>query len=378
MTSVVVCGLAGQQPVAGMGLHYLQYCLGFQDLGLDVLYLEDHGAWPNHPRKGPFDEEAAYTVAWLSNTFDRFGVEWAYQDPLDRYHGVSAAEVVARSSKADLLLNVSSSHILEPHHRRAKVVACIDTDSAFTQVAHSTNGAFRDLWSQHDVMFTFAELLGAPHCRVPDEGYAWKHTRQPVHLPFWESVPPTPGTRYTTVMNWDAYGFVEWEGERWGQKNAEFPLIRDLPATTGLEFELALSANDAVCNELRDAGWKVVDPLLPTATIWRFRDYIGESRAEVTVNKQAFVRSHSGWFPERSANYLAAGRASIVQDTGWTEVIPSGDGLLAFSTADEAADAVARVEADPCAHGAAARRVAAEHFDARTVLARLLSDAGVD
>jgi hypothetical protein len=378
MTSVVVCGLAGQQPVAGMGLHYLQYCLGFRDLGLDVLYLEDHGGWPSHPTEGAYDEHASYTVAWLMNTFDSFGLDWSYRDPLEHYHGIPLPEVLERCAGADLLLNVSSSHILEPHHLRAKVTACVDTDSAFTQVAHCTNGAFQDLWSQHDVMFTFAELLGEPHCRVPDAGYSWKHTRQPVHLPFWNEVTTAPGGCYTTVMNWDAYGFVEWQGERWGQKNAEFPLIRDLPSRTGLEFELALRAPDDVVEDLRGCGWSVVDPATPTRTIWSFRQYIADSRGEITVNKQAFVRSHSGWFPERSANYLAAGRASIVQDTGWTEVLPSGAGLLAFTTEEEALAAVRAVEADPSRHGRAARQVAAEHFDARKVLTQMLSDAGVD
>jgi hypothetical protein len=378
MTSVVVCGLAGQEPVAGMGLHYLQYCLGFRDLGLDVLYLEDHGAWPNHPREGPFDETAKYSVDWLGEMFGSFGLEWSFLDPLERYHGLGQEEIIERCARADLLLNVSSAHYLQPHHLRAKVVACVDTDSAFTQVAHHTNGAFQDLWSQHDVMFTFAELLGVPHCRVPDAGYAWKHTRQPVYLPFWEEVVGPPGGSFTTVMNWNAYGSVEWEGEQWGQKDAEFPLIRDLPAGTGLDFEVALNAPDDVRDELRREGWSVIDPLVPTATIWSFREYIADSRAEVTVNKQAFVRSHSGWFPERSANYLAAGRASIVQDTGWTEVIPSGAGLLAFSTAEEALAAVELVETDPQAQGIAARQVAAEYFDARKVLTKLLSDAGVD
>jgi hypothetical protein len=187
-----------------------------------------------------------------------------------------------------------------------------------------------------------------------------------------------PGASYTTVMNWSAYDSVEWEGEQWGQKDAEFPLIRDLPARTGLDFEVALNAPDDVCDDLLECGWAVTDPLVPTATIWSFRDYIAKSRAEVTVNKQAFVRSHSGWFPERSANYLAAGRASIVQDTGWTEVIPSGEGLLAFSTAEEADDAVRLVDADPNAHGNAARRLAADYFDAGKVLTKLLSDAGVN
>jgi hypothetical protein len=178
-------------------------------------------------------------------------------------------------------------------------------------------------------------------------------------------------------MNWRAYAATEWQGEAWGQKDAEFPLIRALPRTTQSSYELALGGADAPRAALEADGWAIVDPRVPTRTIWSFRDYIAASRGEITVAKQAYVRSRGGWFSERSANYLAAGRPVVAQDTGWSEHLPAGKGLIPFNTAEEAAAGIAEVERDPVAHAAAARTLAAEQFDAKTVLSRLLEDCGL-
>jgi hypothetical protein len=378
VTSVVVCGIAGQLPLAGVALHYLQYCLGLRELGVDVFYLEDNTAWPYHPFEQRPDEQASYTVPWLRQLFGAFELPWSYLDPLDRRHGASDAEVRSRCMSADVLLNVSGGHEPIDHHRAAKVLAYIDTDPGFVQVSAARGDARTRAWlTAHDALFTFAERIGEPSCRVPEAGFRWRPTRQPVFLPFWAEVDDAPGGTYTTVMNWRAYASTDWQGEEWGQKDAEFPLVRDLPRRTGLPLELALGGADAPWDALRDDGWRVVDARTPTETIWTFREYIGASRGEVTVAKQAYVRSRGGWFSERSANYLAAGRAVVAQDTGWTDLLPSGKGLVSFTTADEAEAALHTVEEDPAGHGAAARQLAADHFDATRVLGELLGDLGI-
>ena len=379
MTRVVVCGIAGQLPLAGVALHYLQYCLGLRDLGAEVFYLEDNRVWPYHPWDNEPDQDASYTVPWLAELFGRFELEWAYRDPHGRYHGAGEAEARTRCADAGLLLNVSGGHEPGEHHRDAGVLAFVDTDPGFVQVTAANGDAHTRAWLEaHDVLFTFAERIGEPGCRVPGAGFEWLPTRQPVHLPFWAEVADEPGGVYTTVMNWRAYRSTEWEGEAWGQKDAEFPLVRDLPAATGAELELALGGDDAPREALAAEGWRLVDPREPTRDVWAFRDYIAASRGEVTVAKQAYVRSRGAWFSERSANYLAAGRPVVAQDTGWKAALgTNGAGLLAFSTEAEARAAVLAVEADPARHAAAARAIAAEHFDARAVLERLLSDAGV-
>jgi hypothetical protein len=346
------------------------------DLGVEVVYLEDHWGYAYDPELGAACPDGAYARRWLAQLFDAFDVPWAFMDGHGRYHGLTAEQAQAACDGADLVLNVSGGHLVRDHHRRARTLALVDTDPVFLQVrAALGHRAVREQYDRHDVLFTFAESIGTPGCRVPTAGYAWKPTRQPVHLPFWATDRP-PGEVYTTVMHWDAYGETEeWEGRRLGQKKDEFPVVRPLPHRTGLPLEIAV-AGPAPQAELRAEGWRVIEPMPVSRTVWDLRDYIHASRGELTVHKQAFVRSHSGWFAERSANYLASGRPVIAQDTGWSAHVPAGEGLLGFSTTDEAAAALQKVEADPAGHAAAARRVAADHFDARLVLDRLLSDAG--
>lgn len=379
MTTVVVCGCAGVLPLAGVGLHYLQYCLGLKALGCEVSYLEETAQWAYNPAEDRPDDEGSYTVPWLGQMFGAFGIDWAFRDARGRYHNATAEEVKDRCTRADLLLNVSGAHEPIEHHRDAKVLAYIDTDPGFIQVRAASDAGTREWLGRHDLLFTFAEAMGTPSCRIPDAGLRWKTTRQPVWLPFWAGVDRPPGDVYTTVMNWRAYDPVEWQGEQWGQKDAEFHLVLDLPARTSLPLELALGGAPAPRTELQAAGWRLADPLEATRTIWTFRDYIAASRGELSVAKQCYVRSGSGWFSERSANYLAAGRPVIAQDTGWSAHLPDGDGgAHPFRTTEEAEAALAAVEADPVGEGKRARALAERYFDAPAVMEQLLSDVGVD
>lgn len=375
-TSVVVCGLAVSVPLGGMGLHYLQYCLGLRDLGIEVLYLEDNWGWPYDPVRRSGDGDDSYNVAWAREMFDAFDIPWAYMDTRGRYHGTTEAEVHAFCADADLLLNVSGGLNPFAHHRKAARLAYVDTDSGWGQVKIAQGDAsIREMYEAHDLHFTFAEAMNAPTCRIPQVGLDWLPTRQPVHLPFWAER-TSAGSAYTTVMNWHAYGVVHWQGERWGQKDRSFPMVLELPQRTGLDFEVAV-AGPAPRDEIRAHGWRVIDPFPISRTIWDMRDYIRGSRGEIGVLKEGFVRSRSGWFAERSANYLAAGRPVVAQDTGWSTHLPTGDGLFGFSDLDEAAAAFAIIEDDFERHAEAARQIAREHFDATLVLDTLLSDAGI-
>jgi hypothetical protein len=94
------------------------------------------------------------------------------------------------------------------------------------------------------------------------------------------------------------------------------------------------------------------------------------------VAKQTYVSSRSGWFSDRTECYLASGRPALVQDTGWSAHLPSGTGLVAFSTPEEALDGIARINSDYQRHARLAAEIAREHFEAGRVLGRLLDEAG--
>jgi hypothetical protein len=122
-------------------------------------------------------------------------------------------------------------------------------------------------------------------------------------------------------------------------------------------------------------GWRVVDAAQVGGSLDAYRVYIESSKGEWSVAKGGYVVGQPGWFSCRSASYLAAGRPVVVQDTGFSSVLPVGDGLFAFSTIDEAAAAICEVEADYPRHARAARALAEAYFDSDRVLAKLVDDA---
>jgi hypothetical protein len=62
----------------------------------------------------------------------------------------------------------------------------------------------------------------------------------------------------------------------------------------------------------------------------------------------------------------------VLQDTGFSTILPTGLGLLSFSTVDEAVAAVTDVHANYGRHAAAAQEIAREYFDSSHVLKAML------
>jgi glycosyltransferase involved in cell wall biosynthesis len=141
--------------------------------------------------------------------------------------------------------------------------------------------------------------------------------------------------------------------------------------------DLALACDDAEdVALLRAHGWGVIDALPVSLDADCYRRYIGCSRGELTVAKDQNVRMRSGWFSDRSACYLASGRPVVTQDTGFGEVLPTGQGLFSFRDIDDAVAAIEAIESDLDKHSEAALEVAASYFRAETVLADLLARMG--
>ena len=74
---------------------------------------------------------------------------------------------------------------------------------------------------------------------------------------------------------------------------------------------------------------------------------------------------------------MAAGRPVVLQSTGFEDLLPTGKGLFAAKTVEEAAEAIRAIRADYPAHSVAARAIACEHFDSDKILSHMLAEAGV-
>jgi hypothetical protein len=213
---------------------------------------------------------------------------------------------------------------------------------------------------------------------VPATGHQWRPTRQPIVLSEWHSEVPYREV-FTTVMNWTSYKPVVYGQQSYGQKDIEFIRFQELPklvAPTLLEIAVNAGKTRRTPRQLlAHKGWQVVDPAEVCPDLETYRHYIESSKAEWSVAKNGYVLGQPGWFSCRSACYLAAGRPVVVQDTGFSAVLPVGEGLLTFTTVEEAVAGINEIEAHYSRHANTARALAMEYFDAPRVLTRLIDEA---
>jgi hypothetical protein len=386
---IVVTGFVGLFPFGGVAWDYVQYVLGLEALGCDAIYLEDTGVWPVY-QDGYLD--CSLNVAHVAETMERFGLagRWAYRDEISGgCFGLSEAALREFCRTADVFLNLSGSATLREEYAAIPVRALVDTDPMFTQIQYLsgkslTDGpsGMRQLIDDHTHHFTLGAGIGSAHCQIPTLGLQWYPTLPPIVLKLWDaSDPPTGGSRcYSTVMNWRVVDDVEFEGQRWGQKDVEFMRFLLLPQRVPeIPLGLAVSQTSGTgfpLEAVRDAGWIVLDPDLCAYDTRSYQEFIVGSRGEFSVAKQTYVKANTGWFSCRSVCYLASGRPVVAQDTAWSRLLPNGCGLLAFRDEESAVEALRRVEADPKTHSKAARAIAEEHFDSGRVLNKMLAHMG--
>jgi len=173
---------------------------------------------------------------------------------------------------------------------------------------------------------------------------------------------------------------VTWRGHTFGLKLHEFRKFIELPVRTGSSFELALDIQPDERDDLallREHDWGLVNPRDVAADPFAFRAYVQRSGAEYSVAQGIYVETGCGWFSDRTVRYLASGKPALIQDTGFSRNLPTGEGLIAFRTLDEAIAGVKAIVSDYAFHCQAARRIAEEHFDADKVLGRMLEEAGI-
>jgi hypothetical protein len=383
--SLVVLGIAGRLPFAGVAWQTLHYLHGFQRRGCDVTYVEDTGAWPYDAERNTVTDDPSYTVAYLSRLMARcdLGDRWVFRAASQgrRAYGLDERQLHRVLDRADALLNLSGATLLGEDYLRVPVRVYLETDPVRSQIEVAKGDAAAIAFlGAHTHHFTYAENLGAPDCGVPVERFSWIPTRPPVILDWWAAAGlPPDDAPFTTVASWRQSNDIEWRGEvyRWS-KHVEFMKFIDLPRRVPVPLELTLACGDPDAVRLLEAsGWRVRDALALSNDLDPYRDYVRLSRGEFTVAKDQNIRLRSGWFSDRSACYLAAGRPVVTQDTGFGAAVPVGRGLFAFRTMEEIVESFGRITADYALHARAARELALEYFDADRVLGQILRHLGV-
>ena len=350
---VLVGGAVAQQP--GRGGHaavFLSWLLGLRDLGCRVALVDRL-----LPDSAPHD--TATQLAWLRTVLEPHGlpVLLAGHDRLPR---------------ADLLLDVMGYTGVEADRR-----VFVDVDPGFGQLWAELG--LHDPYDGYDDLVTVGTAVGSPGSLVPTRGRTWLPVLPPVHLPSWP-VTDVTGGRFTSVASWRGpFGPLEHGGRSYGLRVHSFRRLLEARAVAAVEVELALDidpADEADRAALLAAGYRLADPGVVAGTPEAYRRWVQGSLGELCVAKDLYVATAGGWFSDRSACYLASGRPVVAQDTGWTAVLPHGQGLLAFDDTASAAAALAEVAAAPVRHARAARELAEAHLASDVVLGALLDRLG--
>jgi hypothetical protein len=373
MSTVVVAGALGNKPgQAGEAWVKLSWIRGLQRLGFDVWFVEQLA------ESLPDDFPAA---PWFSAVTDRFGLAGraALLQRGESVVGPPVEDLLAVAPEA-ALVNISGHltfpRLFEAFRRRVLV----DIDPGFTQF-WDTEGLEGANVAGHDAYFTIGERIGLDDCPIPTGGIDWHPVRQPVVLEDWPPAEVKDGDRFTTIATWRGpFGPVEHGGYRYGLKVHEFRKFVELPQRSPHRFEIALDyhpADQGDVDALREQGWLVADPRDVAADPDAMRTYVQGSSAEFSAAQGMYVDTACGWFSDRSVRYLASGKPVLVQDTGFSDILPVGEGLLAFRTIEEAAAGAAEIANRYSEHCAAAREIAEKHFESERVLGPFCEQAGI-
>lgn len=392
---ILVAGLLVRRPIGGLAWHYLHYLLGLHALGHEVFYLECSDEYyptfyePDAAEKDTATSQStafqrqsynsSYGLEFTADTLHRLGLgeRWGFWDGCQgRMFGPLANVDPAVYRSADILLNISNWMTLDDWLCDIPIRVLVDTDPVFSQAGHLAVPQSLDLALRHNAFLTFGENYGVAACGIPEDGFPWRPTRQPIVLDQWPQTRGMPDGSFTTVMSWDSYDPAIVEKKRYGLKSDSFQPYFDLPEQTGETLELAMNdGSGEVRSLLGKFGWRLRDAVQTTRDPWTYRQYIEASKAEFAIAKHAYAATNSGWFSERSACYLAAGRPVITQETGFSRWMDVGRGVFSFEDPVQALAAINEVSGNYGRHCDYAREVAAEYFDHRKVLPEMLDSA---
>lgn len=373
---ILFAGSIGRSGLGGQAWANLQYLLGLRELGHEVFYVEDCGksSWVYNWESGEWTYDVAYPAGYVRECLEPFGFErrWIYRAG-DETAGMSLTEFEDACAAADLfIMRAIPIWDWRKEYDGPRRRIFIDVDPGFTQmtIADGDHGLGEAIRRCHR-LFTLGQRFGALDCLCPTLGWEWLKTLPPVVLAEWPYLRAEPATHFTSVMRWSGFHDATYQGRTYGQKDQEFARFLELPRQTTQRFRIALNGPE----ELSEFGWDIVPGETATRTPGLYRDFIQHSRAEFGIAKHGYVKMRGGWFSDRSVCYLASGLPLLLQDTGLSDWLPVGEGVITFQDPPGALAGLEQINGAYEKHRQAARKLAETQFAAGKVLTGLLEQS---
>lgn len=378
MARIVVGSYMVRYPLGGMMSWTLQWLVGFQQLGHEVFFVEK-STYPDScydPVGKTLTNDFAYGLRTVSTLLQRFGLDGriCYVDFERVCHGLGRTAIEEVFRTADLFLDLGTHGAwLEEARSGGATTVLVDGEPGYTQIKMEKRVASGQTIANYDFYYSNGANIGTSNSTAPSCGKEWRSIFNPVVPSLFPVEPPPPGVPFTTVMNWQSHASLQYKDKEYGQKDVEFAKFLSLAQQTSHPMEIAVSGSNIPTTDLKRAGWRIRDAQECTISFDAYCNYIRFSRGEFSVCKNVFVTTRSGWFSDRSAAYLASGRPVVLQDTGFSEHLPTGEGLFAVDTVEEAADAITEIQGNYKRHTRTARRIAEENLSAEFVLSKFLA-----
>lgn len=287
--------------------------------------------------------------------------------------GLSLERLLEHAAASDVLFNFSG-HLSHPEVlSRIPRKAYVDPDPVYTQLWHAEYGASIGL-ELHDVFFTRGVNIATGHSDVPDCGLTWHPITPPVVMDLWPAGTDQGSRAFTTIAALGQYQDLEWNGAWYRSKSPEFERFAGLPGAASIDVRVALARierDPGVAEALVRGGWQLTRGEA-LDSVEAYLSFIRSSGAEIGITKHAYVEAETGWFSERSIQYMACGKPVLVQDTGLASLLPIGSGILTFRTVEEAVSGAQEILRDYSKHSRVARELVEAHFDYRKLVPELL------
>jgi hypothetical protein len=379
--TIIVAGTIGRSGLGGQVWAVLQYLLGLRAFGYDVYYLEDCGisSWAYDWDKSEWTDDPKSPAAYVHSSLEPFGFgdRWAYRTN-DGVLGMSLDELLGVCRRADLLIvRGVPLWVWREEYDRPKRRAFIDVDPGFTQAAIlSGDKGIADGVAHCERRFTVGQCVGLNKCKIPQAGGPWQPTVPPVYLDEWPNQWPSDRQGepdFTSVIRWQGFREQTFDGKVYGQRDRSFPKFFGMPSKLNAKFRIALLGTEP--ETLTRHGWEVVPGEVISKTPEAYREFIQQSRAEFCVPKHGYVAMWSGWVSDRSICYLASGRPVLMEETGISERLPTGLGIVTFKSFDEAVVLAREIQLQYERHSRAAHATAQTVFSTHNVLPHFLNAA---